>query len=211
MFIERGFAATTLEAVGAAAGVTKRTIYELIGDKQALFRAACNCMRADGPGFQFDIVLAGRSARDVLQQMARQLIEHSLKKELVTLERAVIAEAVTNENIVQDTVAESRDNLFAVISRFFEALIADNLLKPIDTLAAARIFYDATVGTRGFRAVLGLPPEMADESDVAIRVDMFLHGYVERCDATAMMQDLNRHRAGGVDTQPESIIPTVST
>lgn len=183
MFIEQGFAATTLEAIGAAAGVTKRTIYELVGDKQALFHAVCNSMRAEGPGFQFDIVLANRSASDVLQQMARQLIDHSLDRELITLERAVIAEAVHNEHIVRDTVTESRDNLFRVISRFFDALIAAGLLAPIDTLAAAHIFYDATVGTRGFRAVLGLPLETSSDSDIAARVDMFLHGYVERAAA----------------------------
>lgn len=180
MFVAQGFAATTLEAIGAAAGVTKRTIYELIGDKQALFRAACNRMRAGEAGFQFDISLSDRSASEILQQLAHQLIDHSLEKELITLARAVIAEAVQNEDLVRETVNESSENLFRVLSQFFDTLIDAGLLKPIDSLAAAKIFYDATVGTRSLRAVLGLPPETAIDSDIEARVEMFLHGYVER-------------------------------
>jgi TetR/AcrR family transcriptional regulator, mexJK operon transcriptional repressor len=180
MFIEQGYAATTLEAIGAAAGVTKRTMYELVGDKQAIFAAACNSMRAEGPGFQFDIVLTDRSAQDVMHQMARQLINHCLEKELITLERAVIAEAVNNEQIVRISVGESRDNQFLVISKIFDALIAADLLAPMETLTAARIFYDATVGARGFRAVLGLPPEAASDEEIELRINMFIHGYINR-------------------------------
>ncbi len=40
MFLERGFAQTTIEGVAAAAGMTKRTIYTRHPDKAALFLAA---------------------------------------------------------------------------------------------------------------------------------------------------------------------------
>lgn len=180
LFIAKGFAATTLDEIAGAAGMTKRAIYNLVGDKQALFQAACNISRAGGPGFKFDIILAGRSTLDVLQQMAHQLIEHALDPELVLLERTVVQEAGHDERIVKDIVTESSGHLFRVIARCFDAMVEAGLLKPFDTLTAAAIFYDATVGSRGFRAVLGMEPERPQKVDIMTRVRMFLHGYVEQ-------------------------------
>ena len=177
-FIAEGYVNTTLDEIARVAGFPKRTIYELFGGKQALFQAACNSMRAKGPGFAFDVVLAGRSVRDVLMQMARQLIDHSLRHELVTLERAIIAEASRSAHVVRDTVAESKQNLFTVIGEIFERLTASRQMGVVDNRKAAELFYDAVVGARGFRAVLGVPEVPASDHEIGDRVDMFLHGYV---------------------------------
>jgi TetR/AcrR family transcriptional regulator, mexJK operon transcriptional repressor len=40
LFLEQGFDRTSIEAICAAAGMAKRTVYARYGDKQALFRAA---------------------------------------------------------------------------------------------------------------------------------------------------------------------------
>lgn len=180
MFVERGFSSVTLSEVGAAAGVTKKTIYELVGDKDALFRAVCNSMRAEGPSFRFEITTEDSDPSDVLHKMARQLIEHSLDKRLTTLERAVMAEATRREAAVSEVITESRDNLFRVIARLFDLFVEQGVFPPLDTITAARMFYDATVGTRGFRAALGAPVEPADDDEIAMRVRMFLKGYIEQ-------------------------------
>lgn len=41
LFIANGFEKTTVEVVGKAVGVIKRTIYDHIGDKDTLFHAVC--------------------------------------------------------------------------------------------------------------------------------------------------------------------------
>lgn len=179
-FITNGFAATTLEDITAEAHVTKRTIYELVGDKQALFTAACNTLRAETPGFKFSVIMEGRPVSNVLREMARQLIDHSLRRDMIMLERAVIIEAARDEHLVRDTVTESSQHLFGVISGCFDRLIGEGLLEPIDTLIAAAIFYDLTVGARGFRAVLGMSPESASDQEIAMRVDVFLNGISRR-------------------------------
>src|SRR5262245_11441501 len=38
LFLRDGYAGTTMEALAAAAGLTKRTLYNNYGDKEALFR-----------------------------------------------------------------------------------------------------------------------------------------------------------------------------
>lgn len=184
MFFTAGFAHTRLEAIASASGVTKRTIYELIGDKEALFRAACGKLNAEGPSFQFRIPIEG-SAAEVLRHMARQLIDHSLDKELLKLERAVIAETTYFPKVVSTVVTEGKAKLVETIGRIFIKLAEQGLMRPVDPVRAAAFFYDATVGARGFRAVFGSPDEHASDEEICERVDMFLYGYVERHGKTA--------------------------
>src|ERR1700709_1355315 len=47
LFLEQGFAATSVQHIAAHAGATKRTLYVKIGDKEALFRAVIDEVLAD--------------------------------------------------------------------------------------------------------------------------------------------------------------------
>lgn len=184
MFFAHGFAETTLDAVGREAGVTKRTIYELVGDKSALFRAACDKLRVRGPNFEFDIPVSGRSVREVLKHMARKLADHSLNKELIALERAVMIESTRCPEIVSEVVAGGKLGLINAIAAIFEALVAHEMIGTIPSaFRAADIFYDVTVGARGFRAALGHPDESPSDADLEERIDMFFYGYLERVTA----------------------------
>jgi TetR/AcrR family transcriptional repressor of mexJK operon len=183
MFFVNGFEQTTLEAIGRRSGVTKRTIYELIGDKSALFRAACDELRAHGPRFSFDVPVSGRSARDVLYHMARQLIDQSLDPELVLLVRAVMIESTRFPELVSEVIARGKTGLDGAIARVFDDLVAHGLIPPIPAGTAgtaASVFYNVAVGAGGFRAALGRPDEPLSDSELLERVDMFLHGYLLR-------------------------------
>jgi TetR/AcrR family transcriptional repressor of mexJK operon len=180
MFFAEGFAETTLEAIGREAGVTKRTIYELIGDKNAVFRAACAKMQVQGPKFAFHIPVEGRTAREVLAHMARQLVDHAFNSELIALERAVMVESTRSPQLVGTVVADGKVRLDRAITDIFAEMAANGLIRPASFDRAAGIFYDVAVGARGFRAALGHPGEAPTDADLLERVDMFLHGYLER-------------------------------
>lgn len=180
MFFSGGFAETTLDAIGREAGVTKRTIYELIGDKDALIRAACAILRVQGPKFAFDIPIEGRSVREILKDMARQLIEHALNEELIILQRAVMIESVRSPEIVSAVIVDGKKATDRAIADIFEALADHGLLERSDFVRGAGLFYDIAVGARGFRAALGNPDEGATEADLGERVDIFLDGYLMR-------------------------------
>jgi len=179
-FSTRGFTDTTLEAIGRTAGVTKRTIYELIGDKVALYRAACDRMRVRGPNFAFEIALAGRDAREVLHDMARQLVEHSMHPDLIALERMVIQELAHNPEMISAAVASGRDSLNRELCAILETLAADGRIPVVPFAHAADLFYDMTVGARGFRAVMAHPDERLSDADLVERADAFYYGYLMR-------------------------------
>jgi AcrR family transcriptional regulator len=183
MFFTDGFETTTLEAIAHEAGVTKRTIYELFGDKSALFRVACDRLRAQGPLFSFDVPVAGRDLREVLHDMARQLIRHSRDPELLTLVRAVMIESTRFPALVSDVIARGKSGLHGVMAAVFEKMIEHGMIDRISPDRAADMFYDVTVGASGFRAALGRPDDAITEADLLERVDMFLHGHLLRSTA----------------------------
>ncbi|MFF1529181.1 TetR family transcriptional regulator [Cellulomonas sp. NPDC058312] len=85
LFGERGFAATTVEAVAAAAGVSKRTVYTWFTDKTGLLLAAVDRLhaheRAPDPG-EAD-----------LESVAARIVHTLHGDDAVTLHRLVTAEA----------------------------------------------------------------------------------------------------------------------
>ncbi|WP_336968462.1 TetR/AcrR family transcriptional regulator [Sphingobium aromaticiconvertens] len=182
MFFAKGFADTTLDAVGREAGFTKRTIYELVGDKNALFRAAYDRLHIRNSHLEFSIPAPDQSVREVLTHLARQLIEHSLSKALIASERAIMLEAGHYPELVGEVVQHGRIALDGAIAEIFDTLAARGSIEPLDSRLAAGVFYDVAVGARGFRAALGHPDEVIPDAELAARIAMFEKGYL-RCNS----------------------------
>jgi AcrR family transcriptional regulator len=179
LFTKRGFVETTVEAVGKAAGVTKRTIYELIGDKEALFRAVCDHCHANIGDVHLDLSVGG-SIRETLLQLAETLIEHSLSEETIAVERAVIAEQMRFPDLIRILMGSPRSALNRKIAAFFEELIAAGMISPLDTFKTTEIFFDVVVGNLGFRKALGYDEPLPTAADIAERVDVFITGHLRR-------------------------------
>jgi TetR/AcrR family transcriptional repressor of mexJK operon len=179
LFIEHGFAETTLEAIGRAAGVTKRTIYELIGDKRTVFEAASSGRALNSRLFTFDIRIEDRPLRCVLRDAARRLVEHSFNPEVIAIQRTMVAECIQSSELVSDILVRGKEQMTRTIGRFLDSLIESGAIGSIDTLHASEVFFDAIIGARGFRAALGHPEGPPDEAEIDVRVTMFLHGYLE--------------------------------
>jgi AcrR family transcriptional regulator len=93
LFLEHGFGATSIEAVAATAGVSKRTFYHRFRDKPDLFRAVVHRLVA-GWSTPFEQPAgAGESLEDVLHRTAQRILAAALSPEALALYRILIAEA----------------------------------------------------------------------------------------------------------------------
>jgi AcrR family transcriptional regulator len=94
-FLDHGYGGTSMDAVAAAAGVSKQTIYQHFGDKQRLFREliAATVQSASDPVYDEVRRLAdsGRLEKD-LRDLARRLLTLVLQPTMMRLRRLVIAE-----------------------------------------------------------------------------------------------------------------------
>jgi TetR/AcrR family transcriptional regulator, mexJK operon transcriptional repressor len=93
LFLEQGYGSTSIEAVAARAGVSKRTFYDRFDDKAALFAAVVHYIiehirpPADVP------LLAGASLPEILQRLAGLILRAALSPQALALHRLVTGES----------------------------------------------------------------------------------------------------------------------
>ena len=93
-FLEKGYAATSIEAISRDAGVAKITIYRQFENKQALFhevvhRAVSNARNT----MQATVVREGADERELLLDLVERMYLGATEPETLALLRLVIAEA----------------------------------------------------------------------------------------------------------------------
>jgi len=86
VFLLRGYGASTVDELAAAAQVTKRTLYTYYGDKAGLFAAMVTQLAAT-------VSLDATSDDDTLEVLAARIVSRVHSDELVGLHRLVIAES----------------------------------------------------------------------------------------------------------------------
>jgi TetR/AcrR family transcriptional regulator, mexJK operon transcriptional repressor len=97
VFLTQGFAGSSVDAIATSAGVSKQTIYNHFGDKEALFRAVVHAVQCDfvgdfhEPGLEEQLAVSDNLARD-LRQLGRRWVAAVLQENVAALRRLVIAE-----------------------------------------------------------------------------------------------------------------------
>ena len=133
LFAERGFAATKLEDVAAAAGIGKGTIYLYFATKEDLFRAVVR--QAVVPNIDAAVALAGgdpqRPAADVLRLLAERFLT-LLDSELTAIPKLIIAESGNFPAIAQFYAEEVASKAMALIRGVLARGIARGEFRPID-------------------------------------------------------------------------------
>lgn len=178
VFAARRYDGTSLEAVAREAGVTKRTIYEVVGDKEALFRAVCNYSSASVASVTFPHAEPGAPAEDVLFTLARTLLDHALDPSKIALSRMIMLESMRFPDLASEVLEVGRAHMNRRIIAVFDEMKSNGIGVIPDPPFAADIFYDIVVGNLGFRATLGFAE--ADDTDDRLlrRLRIFIAGYL---------------------------------
>src|SRR5690349_8673358 len=99
LFLRHGYAGTTMEQIAVAAGLTKRTVYNNYGDKDALFRQVVADVLAYAEAFarglheEFTAGVTAANLRATLDDLARRLALGIVRPEVIALRRLLIGEA----------------------------------------------------------------------------------------------------------------------
>lgn len=154
LFISHGYSETTLEAVAKNAGVNKRTIYELVGDKEELFREVCRQNSTIGE-LNLDGCIDRRSLRNSLLALARRLFEHSLSDRVTALEQAVIAESRRFPELIEEIVSSNYLEANREVHDYLEKLQGLGMIRIDEERSLSELFFDMIVGQIAFRKFLG--------------------------------------------------------
>ncbi|QPF81891.1 TetR/AcrR family transcriptional regulator [Bradyrhizobium genosp. L] len=184
LFLERGFDATSIDALAEAARVSKPTVYAQYGDKRGLFTAvlrreiarwlaplaaAAGEMRVDGR--------SDRSVEERLIDLGRQLLTLNCSADSIAFSRILTAQAINFPEIAKLAVDEGWSKAVSTTAEFFDHLVDGGGLALEDTTIAAETFLNMVVGHTHRMATFGMPIDLkAAEKRMEVSIRLFLAG-----------------------------------
>ncbi len=183
VFLERGYAGTSMDAVTAAAGVSKQTLYSYFPSKALLFRDFL-----DGELGQLRVDLgaippiASRAQlRVTLMALASALVSRFMREDTINLLRVVLGDAYR----VDEARGAVRDvmpgQLFALVEGILGSAADGGVIEPPQPGLTARLFVGPVVSFVVLDGVLADgPPRPPDAATLGFVVDAFLSTLPER-------------------------------
>jgi AcrR family transcriptional regulator len=142
-FLEHGYRGTSMDAVAAAAGVSKQTVYQHFGDKQRLFRELIEATVQEASDPVYDEVRrladSGRLEND-LRDLARRLLTLVMQPRMLRLRRLVIAEARRFPELGRVFYEQGPGRTVSTLADAFAALAGQGRLRVPDPKLAATQF-----------------------------------------------------------------------
>src|SRR5580704_13876255 len=107
LFLAEGYGTTTIEAVAARAGISKRTFYHRFDDKSALFAAVVHeIIEQIRPPAGVPLI-EGATLRDVLRRLAGMILHAALSPQAIALHRLVMAESARFPELARTVQGDS--------------------------------------------------------------------------------------------------------
>jgi TetR/AcrR family transcriptional regulator, regulator of autoinduction and epiphytic fitness len=126
IFLEQGYAGTTMDKVASAAGVSKPTVYNHFQDKEALFNALMEKLVLEKEWAKCPLDLQNFSsepANIVLKRIANEVLDNCTNSsEQITFIRLVIGESGRFPELSKSFVANMDKPIIAALSEYFASL-----------------------------------------------------------------------------------------
>jgi TetR/AcrR family transcriptional regulator, mexJK operon transcriptional repressor len=171
VFLNRGFAATTMLTVAAEAGASKETLYRHFRSKEDLFAEVVS-NRAQQMRAKLDADFDRPNAMsDVLKDLGTRLLTHMSRPDMVCLLRMVIAEVPRNPGIGRIFFDNGPEQTRLRLSAYLTAARERGEFVGTDPALAATVFLSAALGSQHLlRLTISEPPPLSAD-EIARRVD----------------------------------------
>ncbi|WP_125777730.1 TetR/AcrR family transcriptional regulator [Antribacter gilvus] len=180
-FVAQGYAATSMEDVAAGAGVAKRTVFNVFGDKETLFRqvVARSIEVAEALAAALDEELSSYDDVAELPALARRMARAVLTGPAVPTRRMLIAEADRFPELVAEYRRRAPERMLGAIARLLARLAATGTLIVSDADVAAEHFAYLVMGADLDRGMFGAPPPSVRrvEQRATAGAEAFLRAY----------------------------------
>jgi TetR/AcrR family transcriptional regulator, mexJK operon transcriptional repressor len=179
LFLTEGYGTTSIEAVAARAGISKRTFYHRFDNKAALFAAVVHrIIEQIRPAPEVPL-LEGATLQKILRRLAGLILRAALSPQAIALHRVVTAESLHFPNLVRAVYDEgwAREATTLIGDLLARELHRPSLTGELRSFAAMQFLH--MLVTMPQRRIMGLglpmtPAELDVWADNA--VDLFLNG-----------------------------------
>ncbi|MBH0778453.1 TetR/AcrR family transcriptional regulator C-terminal domain-containing protein [Nocardia bovistercoris] len=181
VFLDKGYDAATMEAIAAAAGITKRTLYARYPDKRAVFLDAIPWAFTRALENETIARINGDDLRTALTVIGRGALKHALDPDIVKLHRIARNEAHRFPEFAMGAEslgwARRQRQLMEILRRHAEA----GAIEVDDIELAAEHFLAMVEAFPARLADFGIYRSRKDEQrHLAFAVDLFLRGVAPR-------------------------------
>ena len=159
VFLQRGYAGTSVDDIAAEAGVSKRTVYNVFDDKEQLFRAILDQAITTAERYSLAFGETAAEADDVesaLTTLARELAASVLNGRVVPLRRLLIGEASRFPEFAAEYYERAPGRVMAAVATAMRTLGERGLLRIDDPGIAAEHFAFLAIGPSLDRALFDL-------------------------------------------------------
>jgi TetR/AcrR family transcriptional repressor of mexJK operon len=185
LFLREGYTGTTMEQIAALAGLTKRTVYNNYGDKDALFTRIVADVLAYAEAFarglheEFTVGVTAANLRARLDDLGRRLALGVVRPDVIALRRLLIGEARAFPGLGAQYFDRAPGQVIEALTSGFAHLARRGLLRVADPRRAAAQFAYLVAGEPLDRAVLvgTIPPEAHIAACAREGVQTFLARY----------------------------------
>lgn len=175
LFVERGFAATSLVDIARGAGVATRTLYQHFGDKEAIFREVIFARDASAAIHRPDVE-AGDTLFETLRRVGHYAYAVTYREQSIGLMRLMIAESTRFPDFMRSVAVSIFSRFRRNFERVFEALAGAGLIPDGDHARSAELFSDLVLGSHPIMTYTEWDPTAPSDKDLDERLDLFILG-----------------------------------
>ena len=183
LFTTQGFDSTSMDAIAAAAGVSKLTVYSHFQDKERLFTAAVECVCAEQmPAEIFRADLKGPIRRQLIT-IARAFFSLITSEEAVAVHRTIVANARQSPKLAELFWEAGPKRTQLAFESFLREEVNGGKLDIPDLHRATTQFFCLLKGEYHARMEFGCCGKIAESEiheHIEHTVDFFLRAYAPR-------------------------------
>lgn len=179
VFLRSGYGRTSMDEIAAAAGVSKRTVYDRFASKERLFVAIVERRRDELLRLVDEAVLDERDPERSLGDFAAAHLAMAMSRPVLELYRIVLAEAPRLPAPARIMGQVGLDRVIERLAGYLETLMRAGVLRSEDPVRTAEAFIGLVAGIPTTRGLMRLPaPRTTRELDAQARfaVRLFLRG-----------------------------------
>lgn len=176
LFIQNGYAGTSLIDIARGAGVATRTLYQHFGDKEALFREVIYA-RDSAAALEKPQIEDGDTMFDALLRAAQYTADVTYRPQAVGLMRLMIAEGQRFPEFIKQAVNSIYGRFQHNLESVFEALNEAGVIPAGDHARSAHLFSDLMNGSGPLMAYTQWRPSMPSRDDMEQRIALFIRGH----------------------------------
>lgn len=162
LFLANGLDATTMDAVAAAAGVSKQTVYSHFKGKEELFQS-CIAKKVALHSLDEDALPSDRPYAEALTIMGERFMELLGDPEVTNMHRAVIAQSTAHPEIARLFYEAGPQRAIRAIARLLEEHTRKGTVSIDDTEVAAELFLSMVKGISDMRCMVNVAPPMSEK------------------------------------------------